>query len=148
MLDIYYIYIIDIRYMLDIYYIYIYIIDIRYMLDIYIYYWYKIYVRYIYIYYWYKIYVRYIYYIYIYYLYKIYVRYYIYTYNIILCYVISCSTWPLSGSVQLQRGEAKPKGCTEAPKGGSVNFALDALRAQLCYAKLWKTIGKWWFNGI
>jgi len=33
---------------------------------------------------------------------------------------------------QLQRGEAKPKGCTEAPKGGSVNFALDALRAQLC----------------
>eukprot|EP00435_Cladocopium_sp_Y103_P026920 s257_g6.t1 len=32
----------------------------------------------------------------------------------------------LPGSVQLQRGEAKPKGCTEAPKGGSVNFALDA----------------------
>ena len=40
----------------------------------------------------------------------------------------------LPGSVQLQRGEAKPKGCTEAPKGGSVNFALDALRAQVCEA--------------
>jgi len=28
--------------------------------------------------------------------------------------------------VQLERGDTKPKGCTEAPKGGSLNFTLDA----------------------
>ena len=32
----------------------------------------------------------------------------------------------LPGSVQLERGDTKPKGCTEAPKGGSLNFTLDA----------------------
>ncbi len=32
----------------------------------------------------------------------------------------------LPGSVQLERGDTKPKGCTEAPKGGSINFTLDA----------------------
>ena len=46
--------------------------------------------------------------------------------------VLAVLSISLPGSVQLQRGEAKPKGCSEAPKGGSVNFALDALRAQLC----------------
>lgn len=28
--------------------------------------------------------------------------------------------------MQLERGDTKPKGCTEAPKGGSINFTLDA----------------------
>eukprot|EP00913_Durusdinium_trenchii_P027948 g26205.t1 len=40
--------------------------------------------------------------------------------------VMGQSPGKLPGSVQLQRGEPKPTGCTESSRGGAVNFALDA----------------------